>query len=69
MYSCLERVRSNIQETSLQLLKSIPTLRIAIVAHGDYCKSVFVVVVVVEWAEHASRRLPQLCHQKLGFHT
>jgi len=37
MYPCLTQLRRNIEETSLRLFKDIANLRIAIIAHGDYC--------------------------------
>eukprot|EP01113_Clastostelium_recurvatum_P019316 TRINITY_DN2277_c1_g1_i8.p1 TRINITY_DN2277_c1_g1~~TRINITY_DN2277_c1_g1_i8.p1 ORF type:complete len:1241 (-),score=385.36 TRINITY_DN2277_c1_g1_i8:37-3759(-) len=37
MYGCLEQVRANIRQSCEQLISAIPNLRIAIIAHGDYC--------------------------------
>jgi len=37
MYPCLTQVRRNVTETVKRLFKDIPDLRIAIIAHGDYC--------------------------------
>jgi len=37
MYPCLTQVRNSIKETVTRLLKDIPHIRIAIIAHGDYC--------------------------------
>ena len=36
MYSCLDEVRRSVKATIKRLLKDIPTIRIALVAHGDY---------------------------------
>lgn len=37
MYPCLTQVRRRVQETVRRLFKDIVGLRIAIIAHGDYC--------------------------------
>ncbi len=37
MYPCLTQVRRNVKETVRRLFHDIPNLRIAIIAHGDYC--------------------------------
>lgn len=37
MYPCLTQVRRNVKETVRRLFRDIPNLRIAIIAHGDYC--------------------------------
>jgi len=37
MYPCLEEVRSKLQEITTRLLKDIPNIRLAFIAHGDYC--------------------------------
>ncbi len=37
MSTCIHRVRRNISDTVKYLFKEIPNLRIAIIAHGDYC--------------------------------
>ncbi len=37
MYPCLTEVRRNIKNISEKLFKEIPNLRLAIIAHGDYC--------------------------------
>jgi len=37
MYPCLEEVRTKLQEITIRLLKDIPNIRIALIAHGDYC--------------------------------
>lgn len=37
MYPCLTEVRRNIESLSTKLFKEIPGLRLAIIAHGDYC--------------------------------
>lgn len=37
MYPCLEEVRTKLQEITTRLLKDIPNIRIALIAHGDYC--------------------------------
>ncbi|XP_074659039.1 uncharacterized protein LOC141911864 [Tubulanus polymorphus] len=37
MYSCLEQVRTKLRETVTRLLRDIPTIRIGIIGHGDYC--------------------------------
>jgi hypothetical protein len=39
MYSCLEKVRSELSDMVKELNRKIPNLRIAIFAHGDYCDS------------------------------
>jgi len=37
MYPCLTQVRNKVSETVKRLFKDIPNLRVAIIAHGDYC--------------------------------
>jgi hypothetical protein len=37
MYPCLTQVRRLIADTALYLFDTIPSLRIGIIAHGDYC--------------------------------
>ncbi|MFH1767165.1 MAG: hypothetical protein ABH826_03670 [Patescibacteria group bacterium] len=37
MYPCLTQVRRNVEATVRRLLRDIPGLRIAIIAHGDWC--------------------------------
>jgi len=37
MYPCLEEVRKKLQEITKRLLAEIPNIRIAIIAHGDFC--------------------------------
>lgn len=37
MYPCLTQVRRNVEQTVRRLFRDIPNLRIAIIAHGDYC--------------------------------
>eukprot|EP01111_Echinosteliopsis_oligospora_P010608 TRINITY_DN334_c0_g1_i1.p1 TRINITY_DN334_c0_g1~~TRINITY_DN334_c0_g1_i1.p1 ORF type:complete len:333 (+),score=101.34 TRINITY_DN334_c0_g1_i1:55-1053(+) len=37
MYPCLQEVRDKLKEITTRLLKEIPNIRIAILAHGDYC--------------------------------
>jgi len=37
MYPCLTQVRRNVKSTVESLFRDIPDLRIAIIAHGDYC--------------------------------
>jgi len=37
MYPCLTQVRRNVEETVRRLMRDIPGLRVAIIAHGDYC--------------------------------
>jgi hypothetical protein len=37
MSSCLESVKTQIQDLSQRLLRDIPTLEIGLIAHGDYC--------------------------------
>ncbi len=37
MYPCLAEVKRNISNITERLFKEIPLLRIAIIAHGDYC--------------------------------
>lgn len=39
MYPCLTQVRRSVKETVKQLFEDIDDLRIAIIAHGDYCDS------------------------------
>jgi hypothetical protein len=39
MYPCLTQVRRSVKETVEQLFEDIDDLRIAIIAHGDYCDS------------------------------
>jgi len=37
MYPCLTQVRRNVKSTVSRLFEEIPTIRIGVVAHGDYC--------------------------------
>lgn len=37
MYPCLEEVRRKLEEITTRLLKDIPNIRIAFIAHGDFC--------------------------------
>jgi len=37
MYPCLEEVRSKLQAITARLLKDIPNIRLAFIAHGDFC--------------------------------
>ena len=37
MYPCLAEVRRNVTNMTERLFREIPSLRIAIIAHGDYC--------------------------------
>jgi hypothetical protein len=37
MYPCLQEVRNKLQEITTRLLKDIPNIRIAFIAHGDFC--------------------------------
>ncbi len=37
MYACLGEVRRRVQETIRRMFRDIPGLRIAVIAHGDYC--------------------------------
>lgn len=37
MYPCLAEVRRTITQTTKELFKAIPRLRVGIIAHGDYC--------------------------------
>lgn len=37
MYPCLEEVRTKLAEIATRLLKDIPNIRLAFIAHGDYC--------------------------------
>ncbi|WAR00436.1 hypothetical protein MAR_024808 [Mya arenaria] len=48
MYSCIERVRRDLQETCSRLLSEIPGIRIGIMANGDYSDSKVYVVRYVD---------------------
>lgn len=37
MYPCIAEVRRRVDETVARLFKEVPNLRVAIIAHGDYC--------------------------------
>ena len=37
MYACLGEVRRELQETISRLKRDIPGIRLATIAHGDYC--------------------------------
>jgi hypothetical protein len=37
MYPCLSETRRRVDETVTRLFKEVPNLRVAIIAHGDYC--------------------------------
>lgn len=37
MYPCLTQVRRDVEKTIQRITKDIPNIRIAIIAHGDYC--------------------------------
>jgi len=37
MYPCLTQVRRKVQDLTKTLFREVPDLRMAVVAHGDYC--------------------------------
>lgn len=37
MYPCLTQVRRSVQQTITRLFNEIPSLRVGVIAHGDYC--------------------------------
>lgn len=37
MYPCLAAVRANLQTTIARLHRDVPSIRMAVIAHGDYC--------------------------------
>lgn len=37
MSACIERVKSVVKETISRLIRSVPNIEIAVIAHGDYC--------------------------------
>lgn len=49
MYPCLTQVRRNIAETVKRLQKEISGIRIAIIAHGDYCDTFTYVTNIMDF--------------------
>ncbi|KAI9202887.1 uncharacterized protein BJ171DRAFT_512495 [Polychytrium aggregatum] len=37
MYGCIAKVRETIKDTANRLIAAVPNIRIAVIAHGDYC--------------------------------
>ncbi|WAR25117.1 YR811-like protein [Mya arenaria] len=58
MYGCLEEVRAKIQDLIQRLQGDIPGIRIAIIAHGDYCDEHS--SYLIKWIDFGSA-LPELC--------
>ncbi|XP_071082934.1 uncharacterized protein [Haliotis cracherodii] len=57
MYSCLDQVRSQIQDMVQRLQADIPGIRIGIFAHGDYCDASN---YVVQWIDFGAST-PEIC--------
>ncbi|XP_033756534.1 uncharacterized protein LOC117339194 [Pecten maximus] len=57
MYGCLEEVRGRIQDMVQRLQADIPGIRIAIIAHGDYCDAAN---YIVKWIDFGAT-VPELC--------
>lgn len=57
MYGCLEEVRAKVKDLAQRLQADIPGIRIAIIAHGDYCDAD---KYIVKWIDFGAS-LPELC--------
>lgn len=57
MYSCLTEVRAKVQDLVQRLQSDIPGIRVAVIAHGDYCD---VSTYVVKWIDFGAS-LPEIC--------
>lgn len=55
MYGCLEEVRAKLQETIERLFMDIPALKIALIAHGDYCDSAVYVTETVDFTNDVKK--------------
>lgn len=56
MYGCLEEIRARLTDIVQRLQADIPGIRIAIIAHGDYCDSK---TYVIQWIDFGAT-LPEL---------
>jgi hypothetical protein len=54
MFPCLTQVRKNLAETVKALFKSVPHIRIGVIAHGDYCDGPQA-ITVLDLTEDAGR--------------
>ncbi|XP_069101071.1 uncharacterized protein [Argopecten irradians] len=57
MYGCLEEVRGRIQDMVQRLQADIPGIRIAVIAHGDYCDASN---YIIKWIDFGAT-VPELC--------
>lgn len=57
MYGSLEEVRAKVQDLVQRLQADIPGIRVAIIAHGDYCDES---TYIVKWIDFGAS-LPELC--------
>jgi len=55
MYPCLEEVRTKLQEITKRLVKDIPNIRIALIAHGDYCDHANYVAKALDFTSDAAK--------------
>lgn len=57
MYGVLEEVRAKVKDLAQRLQADIPGIRIAVIAHGDYCDAD---KYIVKWIDYGAS-LPELC--------
>lgn len=57
MYGCLEEVRAKVQDLVQRLQADIPGIRVAVIAHGDYCDESN---YVIKWIDFGAS-LPEIC--------
>ncbi|XP_045166591.2 uncharacterized protein LOC123529988 [Mercenaria mercenaria] len=57
MYGCLEEVRAKVQDLIQRLQTDIPGIRVAVIAHGDYCDESN---YVIKWIDFGAS-LPEIC--------
>ncbi|XP_045166590.2 uncharacterized protein LOC123529987 [Mercenaria mercenaria] len=57
MYGCLEEVRAKVQDLVQRLQTDIPGIRVAVIAHGDYCDESN---YVIKWIDFGAT-LPEIC--------
>lgn len=56
MYPCLTQVRRNIESTVRRLFRDMANLRIAVIAHGDYCdKGITYVTKTLDFSDNIER--------------
>ncbi|XP_060594237.1 uncharacterized protein LOC132748644 isoform X2 [Ruditapes philippinarum] len=57
MYGCLEEVKAKVQDLVQRLQTDIPGIRVAIIAHGDYCDESN---YIIKWIDFGAS-LPEIC--------